>query len=359
MSSTSLYTRDKKIEIPLFNKDYKYFLNKSIVLYGTSNSGKSFIMRDILYILKDHIPNCVVICGTNDLNKSYSDIIPSQLIHQDVTQELIQKILVRQKMAVKMYNLVNDLHKLQVLYAKMPYKYIDKLKILINGYNIIKDKLENNDALHIVEKKMKLQELENEHEKTLINFYKQTIHKNKNSIDSTKFDELEIKMINYININPNFMIIIDDLATTAHIWSKFQEIVEAFFNGRHYKLTFMISFQNDKKLNVELRKNAFINIFTTAIECNSFFQRSNNNFTMADKKKASAAADIVFNDNNKSKNYKKLMYIKDLDPDFYYIIGEYRDEFKIGSQHLHSLCNKVKKNNNTNEEDWSEFKGFF
>ena len=69
-SNTSLYT-DEDDEIPLFTKDYSYFLNKSIILYGSSGSGKSMIMRDILYILKDHIPNILVIAPTNHLNGSF------------------------------------------------------------------------------------------------------------------------------------------------------------------------------------------------------------------------------------------------------------------------------------------------
>ena len=102
-SNTSLYT-DEDDEIPLFTKDYSYFLNKSIILYGSSGSGKSMIMRDILYILKDHIPNILVIAPTNHLNGSFDGIIPPQLIFPDVTEELIQNIFKRQKTVVIILN---------------------------------------------------------------------------------------------------------------------------------------------------------------------------------------------------------------------------------------------------------------
>ena len=265
MNPTSLYTDDKE-EVPLFDKNYKYFLNKSIVLYGASASGKSMIMRDILYLLKDYIPNMCVISPTNNLNKSYDDIIPSQLIYPEVTEDLIKKIFNRQKIAVKIFNLTNDIGKLQSLYTKMPYKNNDKLKVLLDCYNTVKNKLSSNDVMHVSEKKIQMQKLDDQHIKTLTSFYKKIIHDNKYSIEYNKFDDLELKIINYININPNFLIIIDDAAVSANIWSKYQEVKELFFNGRHHKITFMISFQDDKLLESSLRKNAFINIFTTEIE---------------------------------------------------------------------------------------------
>jgi DNA replication protein DnaC len=51
MDNTNINLPDGSI-IPLFNKHYSYFLNKSIILYGSSGSGKTIIMRDIVYILK-------------------------------------------------------------------------------------------------------------------------------------------------------------------------------------------------------------------------------------------------------------------------------------------------------------------
>ena len=107
---------------------------------------------------------------------------------------------------------------------------------------------------------------------------------------------------------------------------------------------FMISFQDDKLLDSSLRKNSFINIFTTETICNAYFNRSANNFTPQEKKKMAKLANFVFNDPKlKDKNYKKMIHIKDKIPNIYYTIADYVDDFKFGSLHLHQLCNKVKK----------------
>jgi hypothetical protein len=135
---------------------------------------------------------------------------------------------------------------------------------------------------------------------------------------------------------------------------KYTEIKEIFMNGRHHKITFMISFQDDKLLDSGLRKNAFINIFTTEIVCNAFFQRSANNFTKQEKNKMTKLAHFIFNDPKlKDKNYKKLVYIKDKNPNVYYILADYIENFKFGSEHLHNLCDKVKKKSGMEDENFN------
>lgn len=359
-SNTSLYTEDGD-EIPLFSKDYSYFLNKSIILYGSSGSGKSMIMRDILYILKDHIPNILVIAPTNHLNGSFDDIIPPQLIFPDVTEELIQNIFKRQKTVVKLYNMVNDFTRLEAIYNKLAQSSDQHIKHkIVQSYYNIKSKYQQNNDLNLVEKKIKLKELDDLHKKSLTEFYKKVINRYRTQIitnnDTQKrFDDIEFKIIKCININPNFLLILDDCAYNANIWSRYSEIKEIFMNGRHHKITFMISFQDDKLLDSGLRKNAFINIFTTEIVCNAFFQRSANNFTKQEKNKMTKLSNYVFNDPKlKDKNYKKLVYIKDKNPNVYYILADYIDDFKFGSNFLHNLCNKVKKKNDADEESFNQ-----
>jgi ABC-type lipoprotein export system ATPase subunit len=358
--NSSLYAPDG-YEIPLFNKDYKYFLNKSIMLYGTSGSGKSTIMFDILYILKDHIPNMCLICSTNKLNNSYDGIIPPQLIYPEVTEDLIKKIFNRQSVVVKMWNLTNDLDRLENIYNKLTNKENSTLQLLKDSYSKIKKKINENENTHIADKKTQNQELDDSHKQNLISFYKKIINKNKPIINrQNNLDELEIKIVNYININPNFLMILDDMATTANVWSKYQEMKELFFNGRHHKITFMISFQDDKPLDSGLRKNTFINIFTTEVVCNSFFGRTANNFTKKEQNKMAKLANFIFNDEKlKTKNYKKMVYIKDLNPNLYYMLADHHEDFRFGSKHLYHLCNKVEKEKNDDDDFTDNFASFF
>ena len=45
-----------------FKKDYKYFLNKTTLIYGRTQSGKSTIVEECLYLCKDYLTAVFVIC---------------------------------------------------------------------------------------------------------------------------------------------------------------------------------------------------------------------------------------------------------------------------------------------------------
>lgn len=354
---TSIYTSNK-IEIPLFNKNYDNLINKSILLFGASKTGKSIIIRDMIYQLKDHIPNVLVISPTNNLNNSYTNIIPNTLIHSTINEELISKMFNRQKQMIHMYNMINEINNLENIFNKIATNNdIYKKERLISNYNYIKSKfISVNDCTNYVEKELKLKEIEENHIDGLTTYYKMIINKYYYKIKDPllKLTDNEIKIIKYININPHFLIILDDCGYNANKWAKFEEIKEMFMNGRHYKITFIISFQDDKSLPSELRKNAFINIFTTQTVCTAYFNRSANNFSKKDKAMLEQLSEYVFIDKTlKDKNYKKLVYMKDSDPQVYYYLADYIKEFKFGSDYLWELSNKSQKQLDINNDSFN------
>lgn len=325
-----------------FSKDVDYFLNRSVILYGASNSGKSTIIKDLLYMLKPHIPNAIVICPTNDLNKSYDGFIPRQLIHPEVTEQLLDDILKRQSLSVKLYNLANDIGKLKSLYDQMPRKDDQSLEKLQRAYEMVRVKCGN-------------EQLDAAHRNNLISFYRKIISKNTKYIDNISLSEPDKLLVKNININPNFLIIIDDAAVSANKWCKYESTKELFFNGRHHKITFMIAFQDDKPLDSMLRKNAFINIFTTEQVCNTFFNRGANNFTRKEKDAAEQASAKTFGD--PSNKYRKLVYLRGNEEPFYHYTADIAPDFIFGSTHLLKLCDQVSRNEN--EFDMFDFEKFF
>lgn len=42
------------------------FLNRSTIIYGTTNSGKSVLIKYLMNFLKEDIPNILVFCPTDD-----------------------------------------------------------------------------------------------------------------------------------------------------------------------------------------------------------------------------------------------------------------------------------------------------
>ena len=70
------------------------------VLVGRRDTGKSFLVRDLLYYHQD-IPVGVVIAGTEEGNGFYGKLVPKLFIHNEYSSNIIENILKRQKGVLK------------------------------------------------------------------------------------------------------------------------------------------------------------------------------------------------------------------------------------------------------------------
>ena len=84
----------KKFDISSISSD------KVCVFIGKRETGKSFLVKDLLYYHKS-IPIGTVISGTESANAFYSNHIPSIFIHDAYTPDIINNALLRQKMVIK------------------------------------------------------------------------------------------------------------------------------------------------------------------------------------------------------------------------------------------------------------------
>jgi len=71
-----------------------------IVLIGRRDTGKSFLVRDLLFYQQD-IPIGTVISGTEAGNGFYSSHVPKLFIHDEYNSAIIENILKRQKTVMK------------------------------------------------------------------------------------------------------------------------------------------------------------------------------------------------------------------------------------------------------------------
>ena len=88
----------KKFDMSMITGD------KVVVLIGKRETGKSFLVRDLLYCHRE-LPVGTVISGTEGANSFYSKIMPSIFIHGEYRAELIQNLIKRQK---KVITAIND-----------------------------------------------------------------------------------------------------------------------------------------------------------------------------------------------------------------------------------------------------------
>ena len=71
-----------------------------IVLIGRRDTGKSFLVRDLLYYHQD-IPIGTVISGTEAGNGFYGGMVPKLFIHDEYNTAILENIMKRQKMVIK------------------------------------------------------------------------------------------------------------------------------------------------------------------------------------------------------------------------------------------------------------------
>ena len=74
--------------------------DKICVFIGKRNTGKSFLIRDIMYY-KKHIPTGIVLSGTEEGNGFYGNFIPDLFIYGEYDRDAIDRVMARQKKLIR------------------------------------------------------------------------------------------------------------------------------------------------------------------------------------------------------------------------------------------------------------------
>ena len=85
------FSLDKLVKDPSNN-----YMNPRIAIIAKSGSGKSWVIRDILHYLKD-IPCGIIIAPTDKMTGFYNDLFPLSFIYHEYHENIIPKLLLRQK----------------------------------------------------------------------------------------------------------------------------------------------------------------------------------------------------------------------------------------------------------------------
>jgi hypothetical protein len=349
-----------------FKKDYKNFLNKTTLIYGRTQSGKSTIIDECLYLCKDHLAAVFVICQSSVTVTSspYYGKIPDNCIKSDVTMEWLEKFMEIQKGRAAIYKTANDLAILKAVFDKVKTSADNQMYECINNKaEQFTRKINENSKTDYAQKYEQFKKLNSERDTHLTALYKSIIRKNKSKLLAINgLSNEERCCINYIDFNPNIALILDDCASKFKKWTRESSIIsELFYNGRHSYVTQFISLQDDKEIDSQLRKNALVSIFTTNTASNANFSRAANSYPRSEKHYAELCAEKVFNAvENSGMNYKKLVYLSNTDAanPFAYMIADIYEPFKVGSQSLWELDEKISLQNGGHVNENKFFKKF-
>lgn len=332
------------IKLKWMEKDYRYYLNKSTILFGASNSGKSTILLEILYLLKDQVPNIFVFAPTAEENNAFDNIVPKSLVFQELSIEKLSQIYKRQQAATKIFNTANNIKDLKYLFeivAKQDEKTLVE-KIYLNSELTIR-KINNNKKLDFASKKSKIADVNEIRAENIKKIYKSVIRKNKERFENIK-DKYKY-IVKYLDFNPNCVVVLDDCGAELKKFQNNETVKKIIFQGRHSHINIIMTLQDDLNLNSAIKKNAFVNIFTTSQCASAYFERASNSYSKKTKEKASKIINYIFSESeNGIKNYKKLVYLRGhMDP-FRCTIADVYENWQFGSPHLWKLCKKLEKN---------------
>jgi hypothetical protein len=343
MDDKSLFLIDRT-KLRWFQKNYKFYLNKTTIIYGRTNSGKSTIIEEIMHMCKEYIPTVFVIAPTNSSNNAYTNKIPPQFILKDLDVDWLDKLLLRQKNSAGAYINANKLDMLKNLFDKISDSISQDLEVsIIKKADTSIIQVENSNMEFSNKKGQKSQILE-DRDIMLKKLYKTVIRYNKVNLEqNSSLEKSERSALSFLDFNPNIMLILDDCASKfKKLYKKSSAIKEIFYEGRHYFFTTLISSQDDKEIDSELRKNTTISIFTTAQSATSNFERTSNGYPKHEKLRAKHCIDAVFKqDENDLKHYRKLVYIQNESMPFAYTISDLYDDFRMGSLPLWEYSERI------------------
>lgn len=352
--------------IPWLEKDVNTYLDKNTLIFGGTGSGKTTVIEEILYLLKDSIPNFVVIAPKTS-DGAYRRKLPEQCIKDDLTKEKILKIWERQLQVTKFYNIANDITVLESLYKLAPDMESEVMIDAIKTRTI--SALANVSAassLNYGQKQSQKTAIEELRVSRIKDIYKNAIKQKyerlrKIILELSANNPMKAKLttaLYFFDMNPRLCLIIDDCSEKFQRWMKFfkknedNPLEAIFYKGRHNYITVIIASHDDKLINTELRKNARVIIYTNSQSLITSITRAGNGYSAKEQKEAARYASKVFGDDmGKIKTHQKLCYIREDSHPFKYLIANIYPEFSLVCDPTRQLVNRMPQVNDNLESD--------
>jgi hypothetical protein len=342
-------------------------IDRTTVLYGPSKTGKTVIVKNIMKHVYGHIEQILLVAPTEPSNRSYEGFVPPPLIHYRMhlpdpadkrdtevkaAMRFLETIYKRQEMMAAIYTRANDPETLSAVYTRLTHserkegdRYIASLE---RKRRRVVDSVRRQHAQNPGHCEQKVKDVDEKFEKMLILVYKKFLTPNVDRLWTKKdLTEDERYSLYYLHFNPRLLLIFDDCAAQLKPFFNKEIFRKLFYQNRHSFITVIICCQDDTDLPTNLRKNAFISIFTEPIVAASNFDRGSNKFPKSTKTYVSEIVPEVF------VGFRKLAYIREDDKrqHFYHISCSYPRPFMFGSDALAELCNKVRSEGVTMDTD--------
>lgn len=317
---------------------YKRFIDRTTLLFGESGTGKSFIIDDILFQLMPHVDQIIVVSPTDRQNNTYGKgTVPLPCIHYTITAKLLDDIWERQNALAAVYTRANKPETLRSLFNRIADN-VSKASI-----NTINEKLRKYKEEVIAGSaeegtaKTKMTEMESDCKRLIILIFRRAINQNREKLSCMSLSADEQFSLKFLNLNPRLVLIFDDCTDLLKKFKSHAVMQKLFYQGRWAFITALIACHTDKALDPELKKNAFVSIFTEETCAHAYFERKSNDLDKEAKSRAYAACKVVFTPLAK---FQKLVWVRD-EKKFYRFTASSHPSFQFGSPYIWEYCKHI------------------
>lgn len=320
--------------LPEITLSYYMFLNRSAIIMGPTNSGKTTIILDILYQLKSFVDQIIVFSGTDAANNIYSGgMVPSVLVHSKITPELLKDIYDRQLNLSSVYKKVWRIEVIKSLFAKIPNSQnktmiqttLDRIRATINE---LRESTEEDSKVRVCECERYINIIY----RAIFNDNAAALYNNANLSNDERFT------LRYINLNPNLVLLFDDMTSDLGAMKNDPTLLDFFNQGRWVNTTMIISLHSDKFLLPNHKKGAFVNIFARETAANEYMNRESSDLDKDAKYKFKAATKKAFVD---PVSHQKLIYMTG-SGEYFRFTAQQHEPFEFCSAAVRRFCEEVK-----------------
>lgn len=316
------------------------FINTSCAIYGKSGSGKSKIIQHILYLLRDHNPTVIVFSMSEKRNNAYSTaMVPRILVHDNVSEEVIQEIAEKQTRKRKIYDRANNIATLDTLFARVA---TDQQRVARAEIQRAYDEVASKHSIDEVTK--------NKFTDMLISFFHRVLDPAEARLRRMPdLSENERFAIEWFQFNPRITIVFDDCSTELQKLRTCGDALELIFQGRHGFCTTIIAAHGETFLAPTARSNVTKSFFTDQQVANQFAMRTTNAFSREKRAEISRYANQIHTTVPPTPPYTKMLYENDRP-----LLVEVPDHqpFSAVSREVRACCDRMTRQDSDKMEPW-------
>jgi hypothetical protein len=343
--------------------------NTSMLITGPSGTGKTTIIRDIMYHLRDRgLP--LVVSPSETSNGSYEGIVPASLIMHAAPKVVndkgrvlppekamldhLKKIWDRQEMLAELHKRANRQQTLAGLYKRLrgasnhkrTQRILDEIEVQRKKYTRIAEaKLNKRSLVDTIDKKCEV---------AVRQALKQWIIANAEFLWRQDLSDDERIAVQYVKLDPYLDLTLDDCAATFMKMMENPLIAEFYYRARHVNITFRCVCQDTTDLPASLRRAAFIHIFTSAATARAHFLNPSLRFSTPDQDYVCAILDDIY-----AVPHRKLIYLREGPPHFFHYTAAVHEPFTYTSPALADLCRLVESEAGALNKDNQFYSTFF